>query len=263
MKRSKWMSDVDIRKNADIEQKETTQKYFNLWYEEYKDFVNVKDLPDIKIEPFIDTESPRCYIDPKNYKIVHANQLNYYVLGEKSTKSIAFHEFTHVYDHYLLKKNSIVDKENYALIYHEYHATILEMMCALQFRNITENLEIDIYTSKVYLEREHKNLKQYLLDEKKNKIELFETLLKEPLTITSWVEVARFIAYTLGRIEFLRTYCRDALEVFDIQNYLQEKFGGTIIKLQSLLYLAKPCDMQAHQIITNVMCEAVYPYMEK
>lgn len=42
------MSDVDIRKNADIEQKETTQKYFNLWYEEYKDFVNVNDLPDIK-----------------------------------------------------------------------------------------------------------------------------------------------------------------------------------------------------------------------
>lgn len=29
------MSDVDIRKNADIEQKETTQKYFKLWYEEY------------------------------------------------------------------------------------------------------------------------------------------------------------------------------------------------------------------------------------
>ena len=170
------MSDVDIIKNADIEQKETTQKYFNLWYEEYKDFVNVKDLPDIKIEPFIDTESPRCYIDPKNYKIVHANQLNYYVLGEKSTKSIAFHEFTHVYDHYLLKKNSIVDKKNYALIYHEYHATILEMMCALQFRNITENPEINIYTSKVYLEREHKNLKQYLLDEKKNKIEKFEHL---------------------------------------------------------------------------------------
>ncbi|RHR04726.1 hypothetical protein [Ruminococcus sp. AF20-12LB] len=218
-------ANTKIKKISDIEQKTITQKYFKLWYEEYKDFVNVKDLPDIKIEPFIDTESPRCYIDPKKYKIVHANQLNYYVLGEKSTKSIAFHEFTHVYDHYLLKKNSIVDKENYALIYHEYHATILEMMCALQFRNITENPEINIYTSKVYLEREHKNLKQYLLDEKKNKIELFETLLKEPLTITSWVEVARFIAYTLGRIEFLRTYCRDALEVFDIQNYLQENLG--------------------------------------
>ena len=263
MKRSKWMSDVDIRKNADIEQKETTQKYFNLWYEEYKDFVNVKDLPDIKIEPFIDTESPRCYIDPKNYKIVHANQLNYYVLGEKSTKSIAFHEFTHVYDHYLLQQNNIVDKENHAFIYHEYHATIIEMMCALGFKNITEIPEININTSKVYLGMKHHELRRYLKDEKEQKIELFEKLLKIPLTSTSCVEVIRFIAYTLGRIEFLRTYCRDALEVFDIQNYLQEKFGGTIIKLQSLLYLAKPCDMQAHQIITNVMCEAVYPYMEK
>lgn len=257
-------ANTKIKKTSDIEQKTITQKYFKLWYEEYKDFVNVKDLPDIKIEPYINTESESCYVEHRvEGDIIHANQLNYYVLGENATKSIAFHEFTHVYDHYLLKKNSIVDKENYALIYHEYHATILEMMCALQFRNITENPEINIYTSKVYLEREHKNLKQYLLDEKKNKKELFETLLKEPLTITSWVEVARFIAYTLGRIEFLRTYCRDALEVFDIQNYLQEKFGGTIIKLQSLLYLAKPCDMQAHQIITNVMCEAVYPYMEK
>ena len=258
------MSDVDIRKNADIEQKETTQKYFNLWYEEYKDFVNVNDLPDIKIEPFINTESERCYVEHRaDGNVIYVNQLNIYILREKSTKSIAFHEFTHVYDHYLLQQNNIVDKENHAFIYHEYHATIIEMMCALGFKNITEIPKININTSKVYLGMEHKNLKQYLLDEKKNKIELFETLLKEPLTITSWVEVARFIAYTLGRIEFLRTYCRDALEVFDIQNYLQEKFGGTIIKLQSLLYLAKPCDMQAHQIIVNVMCEAVYPYIER
>ena len=83
------------------------------------------------------------------------------------------------------------------------------------------------------------------------------------MTSTSCVKVIRFITYTLGRIEFLRTYCREGLKFFDIQNYLQEKFGNSIIKLQSLLYLAKPCDMQAHQIITNVMCEAVYPYMEK
>lgn len=258
------MSDVDIRKNADIEQKETTQKYFKLWYEEYKDFVNVKNLSDIKIEPFINTESERCYVEHRaDGDIIHVNQLDYYVLGEKSTRSIAFHEFTHVYDHYLLQQNNIVDKENYTFIYHEYHATIIEMMCALGFKNITEIPEININTSKVYLGMKHHELRRYLKDEKEQKIELFEKLLKIPLTSTSCVEVIRFIAYTLGRIEFLRTYCRDALEVFDIQNYLQEKFGGTIIKLQSLLYLAKPCDMQAHQIITNVMCEAVYPYMEK
>lgn len=254
------MSDVDIKKKVDIEQKETTQKYFKLWYEEYKDFLNVKDLPDIKIEPYINTESERCYVDGN---VIYVNQLNIYILREKSTKSIAFHEFTHVYDDYLLQQNNIVDKENHAFIYHEYHATIIEMMCALGFKNITEIPEININTSKVYLGMKHHELRRYLKDEKEQKIELFEKLLKIPLTSTSCVEVIRFIAYTLGRIEFLRTYCRDALEVFDIQNYLQEKFGGTIIKLQSLLYLAKPCDMQAHQIITNVMCEAVYPYMEK
>ena len=42
------MIDIEAIKN-DALQKETTQKYFNLWYEEYKDFVNVKDLPDIKL----------------------------------------------------------------------------------------------------------------------------------------------------------------------------------------------------------------------
>lgn len=254
------MSDVDIRKRVDIEQKETTQKYFKLWYEEYKDFLNVKDLPDIKIEPYINTESERCYVDGN---VIYVNQLNIYILREKSTKSIAFHEFTHVYDHYLLQQNNIVDKENHAFIYHEYHATIIEMMCALGFKNITEIPEININTSKVYLGMEHHELRRYLKDEKEQKIELFEKLLKIPLTSTSCVEVIRFIAYTLGRIEFLRTYCREGLKFFDIQNYLQEKFGNSIIKLQSLLYLAKPCDMQAHQIITNVMCEAVYPYMEK
>ena len=70
------MSDVDIRKNADIEQKETTQKYFNLWYEEYKDFVNVNDLPDIKIEPFINTESERCYVEQRaDGNVIYVNKL--------------------------------------------------------------------------------------------------------------------------------------------------------------------------------------------
>lgn len=193
------MSDVDIKKKVDIEQKETTQKYFKLWYEEYKDFLNVKDLPDIKIEPYINTESERCYVDGN---VIYVNQLNIYILREKSTKSIAFHEFTHVYDDYLLQQNNIVDKENHAFIYHEYHATIIEMMCALGFKNITEIPEININTSKVYLGMKHHELRRYLVDEKEQKIELFEKLLKIPLTSTSCVEVIRFIAYTLGRIEF-------------------------------------------------------------
>lgn len=258
------MSDVDIRKNADIEQKETTQKYFKLWYEEYKDFVNIKNLPDIKIEPFINTESERCYVEHRaDGDIIHVNQLDYYVLGEKSTRSIAFHEFTHVYDHYLLQQNNIVDKENYTFIYHEYHATIIEMMCALGFKNITEIAEININTSKVYLGMKHHELRRYLKDEKEQKIELFEKLLKIPLTSTSCVEVIRFIAYTLGCIEFLKKYCRDGLEIFEIQNYLQEKFGDSISNLQFLLRLAKPCDMHIHKEIVKSMSKALEPYMKK
>lgn len=257
-------ANTKIKKISDIEQKTITQKYFKLWYEEYKDFVNVKDLPDIKIEPYINTESESCYVEHRvEGDIIHANQLNYYVLGENATKSIAFHEFTHVYDYYLLQQNNIVDENNCAFIYHEYHATIIEMMCALGFKNITETPSINVYTSKVYLGMKHNELKRYLMDEKEQKIELFEKLLKTSLTNESWVEVVRFISYTLGRIEFLKTYCRDGLEFFDIQSYLQEKFGDSIIRLQSLLYLAEPCGMQTHEIIANVMCEAVYPYIEK
>lgn len=254
------MSDVDIRKKVDIEQKETTQKYFKLWYEEYKDFLNVKDLPDIKIEPYINTESERCYVDGN---VIYVNQLNIYILREKSTKSIAFHEFTHVYDDYLLQQNNIVDKENHAFIYHEYHATIIEMMCALGFKNITEIPEININTSKVYLGMKHHELRRYLMDEKEQKVELFEKLLKIPLTSTSCVEVIRFIAYTLGRIEFLKKYCRDGLEIFDIQNYLKEKFGDSISNLQFLLRLAKPCAMHIHREIVKSMSKALEPYMEK
>ncbi len=126
-------ANTKIKKISDIEQKTITQKYFKLWYEEYKDFVNVKDLPDIKIEPYINTESESCYVEHRvEGDIIHVNQLNYYVLGENATKSIAFHEFTHVYDYYLLQQNNIVDENNCAFIYHEYHATIIEMMCALK-----------------------------------------------------------------------------------------------------------------------------------
>lgn len=214
-------------------QKAITKSSFIKWYKEYQFFVLSDKLPNISIVPFCNTETPQCYVERINNKnIINVNQLLIPVYGQQCTKTIAFHEFTHVFDNeFLFPEIPYEVKKEYIWGYSEYHATFIEMLCALQFKYICDNPKVEL-TSIIYIDRPT-TLEEYLLKNLYDMKVTLETYFKNA-NCDTMIEVLRFLSYSFARIDFLNKYCPEALKIYDVEQLFINKLGEGIIDLHSL-----------------------------
>lgn len=205
----------------DVIQRGVTKSSFKKWYGEFKKFMEIDFMPKMEVILYNDPNTPRCSVEhPTQRTGIHkvtANQLLIPIYGEKATRPIAFHEFTHIYDdYYLLTSMNNSEKHKYIWAYTEYHASYIEMMCALDFENIN-NIRRVTLDSIIHLGRGTKTLKNYLTQEKKDVILTFNTYMKNP-TDELAVDAIRFMVYYFAKLDFLEKYCPDGVEYFDIGN---------------------------------------------
>lgn len=135
----------EFQEKIDTEQKNMTIDCCRLWYREFQEFINYYNMPPIQIVPFLNINSPTCCVKHDiNTSSVYINQLLIFCYGKINAKPIIFHEFTHVYDKHILFKNN---SDNKSWGFSEYHATYVEMCCALHFSNINDYPSISLDTN--------------------------------------------------------------------------------------------------------------------
>lgn len=134
-------------------------------YSEYKNFIGNQKLPDFEIVPFSrlkTNNSTEASITFKDKKYILNIEQHVFTIKPKTTKSVLFHEFTHILDETtLLQQLRYEDRKTLLHAYTEYHATQIEMMCACNFKNINDNRRL-IDTDIIYDGNVPQNIADYL-----------------------------------------------------------------------------------------------------
>ena len=119
-------------------------------FEEYKKFLNIQDKKLPKINPIIDNKTDNVFacvlMDEIKYpvtNIYYKKDLDQY--SEQFVKSKLFHEFTHIID-YLVFSQQYSEQVLISIMstYSEYHASQIELMSNIGYKNIRSLKRIDI-----------------------------------------------------------------------------------------------------------------------
>ena len=136
-------------------------------YKEYKLFMNIKEGVLPQIFPIThEQEHSLAHIceddigtEPMN--IYYKDELFKY--NETYIKSILFHEFTHIYDGISLKsKVNDIQFSTFMALYSEYHASQIELLCNLGYKNIKSIKKIDLSQVVLSYENEKIDINSYL-----------------------------------------------------------------------------------------------------
>lgn len=234
------MKKYDIYKNKKL-QKEYTIKKFNTWYEEYKIFMNRADLPKIKIIPFSSTDSVMATcVHPENKNETHIINVNQLLCFShmKNAKSIAYHEFTHILDECtIMPVLPHSEKNAYVVLYSEYHASFVQMCCALEFEKISTIKQISLIEN-VYDELNTMSVKEYLLYFAKEVPKTIDYYLNFNDVKHMHLAVLHMIYY-FAKVDFFEKYCKNNIEEYINLIYFENIFGDKAILFHNLL---KECD---------------------
>ena len=131
-----------------------TKIQFDQWYEDFKKFISIQNLPPYRLDFYYSKEhcTSSC-IHPEDplhgVHIINVNELLFPTHGQNA-KSIAFHEFTHIYDSaYFYKLFGKYKHKNITTPYSEYHASQIQIMCAINMRNDHDDIMINL-SDRVY-----------------------------------------------------------------------------------------------------------------
>lgn len=209
--------DNNNNKKQDLMQKAITRQKCNKWYNEYKKFMVLDKLPKVDIIPILNTDTPQCEVKhpqhPNGAHTIYVNQLLIPVYGLEATKTMMYHEFTHVYDDYSLFPNlDSAKKHGYVWCYSEYHATYIEMLCSLEFTQFNEQMKITL-DSPIH-QGLQKTLKDFLEKENEDMFITINTLNKN-ISKDNVIRILRFLAYTMARYDFLCKFCPEGLTLFN------------------------------------------------
>lgn len=215
------------KKKQDLLQKTVTRQKCNQWYKEFKKFLALDTLPQVNIIPILNEDTPQCEVkhpeDRNKAHDIYVNQLLIPVYGFNPTKTIIFHEFTHVYDDYILYPDLPSSKKHgYIWCYSEYHATYIEMLCSLGFTHCNEQKKITL-DSPIYHEFQ-KTLKDFLVKENEDMHITINTLI-EDRSCDNAIRILRFLAYDMARYNFLCNFCPEGLALFNAIEIYFNIFG--------------------------------------
>ena len=247
--------------------REDTKKKFKEWYQTYAEFMNVIDLPKYKLDFYYSKEhcTSSC-THPKNadgFHKINVNELLIPTHGDNA-RAIAYHEFTHIYDHhYLLQNMSEEDKNGILLAYTEYHATMVQMKTALSFKTEDENKNIAIQDI-VYDGIKTKSVKDYIEYQTFDVKETIDDYFNKRDT-ENMINVVRHTIYYFAQADFFLKYCEDKKEILQHMDlhYFTEKFGMDIVTLHLYLQKIDVSKIDDFEKIFYLMCKIGSDYLNK
>ena len=206
------------------------------YYENFKKFMHVKELPQYVTKPIINpVDTTVLSVDmPKDDDspyIFNISKELYRVMGHGVLSGI-YHEFAHIYDDanillgYPNRRISIIP-------YTEFHATVVQMLVATGYTSYHSDRKISL-SSKVVDGIYNCKLEEYFIREfEYNKTKLFvdtENLKK------SFNYLYMLLLYHIGKMYFAQKYVNeDSGEMFSLNPFI-DIFGDKVISLQKLLF---------------------------
>ena len=242
-------------KNTNI--KIQTKLCFDKWYKEYQKFMGWNDAPKYKLKFYYSKEHCTSYhdIEKNNLHIISINEL-LIPTHHNNAKAIAFHEFTHIYDHCNMNDDYLLN------ICGEYHAVSIQMKCALNFKSINDKVQIK-ETDLVYDGIKTQCVKDYLIYITKDAKDTIKYLLNRN-DVKHFIEAIRHSIYYFAKVDFFVKYIEDIKRIsmyYDIF-FLTKLFGVDIVALHILLQKLDLSDKEKLSEIHNLICEMGAKYIK-
>lgn len=226
------------------------------FYEEYKIFINSATLPDIKIEIIDNDEDAFSYFhmdDLEVQKYILYVKESLFDYNEKFTKSILFHEFTHLYD--FLQYTKIFSKEDTRLLMNycsEYNASKTELLCQLYNTNLDEIKVKKKLTKTLWYKQNNEQVNNYIMYPLADLLAIIEDDHNDMKNISGhefakrFVRSEQFAVYYFGKLDACKQYIQGTvLDMFkstypfydnfnDLHNILNSKSNSTVEKIIAL-----------------------------
>ncbi|MDP4132613.1 MAG: hypothetical protein Q8882_01210 [Bacillota bacterium] len=207
-------------------------------YIQYQEFMNVKDLPEFKVEFFnvLEEKSPLCASvrlpsDTTDEYVLNIS-VDYIKLMQERSVPILYHEFTHILDHEtILNDQDHSVRRRRLILYTEFHATIMQMKNATGFKNNDESKLLTLQ-SKIMKYENDIRIYKYLKDDLDSYI---KTTAKYKLNMKDFEILRNYAIYHIAKKHFAKCYIKeDCSHLFNVQMFA-EVLGEEVLQAEEIL----------------------------
>lgn len=240
-----------------INNKKYTKSCFDNWYKEYQTFMRWNDAPSYELEFYYSKDHCTSYYnkDENGTHIITINEL-LIPTHRNNAKAIAFHEFTHLFD-----RCNINGDDTLLNICGEYHAVIVQMKCAMNFKMVDDNIIISendvVYDGiKTYNVRDYI---KYITHNVKFTIEDYLSHIDEEHIL----EAIRHSIYYFAQIDFFNDHIdnkKDICGLYDLF-FITKIFGVDIAVLHILLQKLDSSNKNQLSEIQSWICKIGNDYL--
>lgn len=222
------------------------EKKILTYYNEYKQFVEETNLPEITLlnANNLNTRKTLAYTKAEFLRmpivpIYYTDKLFSY--PEQFYKSILFHEFTHIYDaHIFFKEKEFNDFILLMRTFSEYHAAQIELASQLKIEKYSDIVN-KFQTKNIMMYRNEKcNIQNYLLFTLSEVTQVLDSnthafkLLNDNEFNTLFVNTETQLFYYLGKIDLCKKYGKNKIYDLLLDNHCNE-FKQDILKIHSMV----------------------------
>lgn len=229
--------------------REKTKAQFDKWYDEFKKFLSIQNLPLYHLDFYYSKEycTSSCAHPEDPINDTHVIKINELLLPThgQNAKPIAFHEFTHIYDSaHFYKLFGKHKHENLTTPYSEYHASQIQTICALGMESVSDNKMIRL-SDRVYegILTQSFTVQSYISYVNNNFVETidyyFSTNCVQPIN-SRFINILRHITYYYGIIDTISLHLDNKSNMENKYAYLMNKIGDCIQVLHSKLVSFDP-----------------------
>ena len=202
-------------------------------YKEYMIFIGKDDLPAFSTELFNAYNNPtsaEAFMSFKNNKYIFNIEQHKFMLFPDTVKSLAFHEFTHIWDDCIfLQELAYNERKKLTHWFTEYHAVQIDMMCACGFDNISSAKILDDNTM-IFRDNHPKILKEYIDFSYKGFIITIDNYMKNGCSPKDAVYTVLHTVYHQSQCDFFKKYYKP-FEYDKYQNACKIICGESFIEL--------------------------------
>ena len=183
----------------------------------YCKFLDIDYFPEFKINTFDSKDSRSAFITYSKDDVPILNIKDNYISSLKDNATpIIFHEFTHIFDDYiLLPELSFKEKSSLISIYSEYHAIQVQMKSSLHYAKYDSDYKFRFET-KVHDWFDNKNVKEDIEFKTKDFISTIKYIFDQKETGYTYALVLHCIYYQ-SMCDFWKNNCKD-----DVTNLIKE-----------------------------------------
>ncbi|MGX8701396.1 hypothetical protein [Caproiciproducens sp.] len=246
------------------------------YYEEYKQFVDNKELPDFKPQ-YDNNLGANTYAIAKcpnekfsYYRILVSPKIK--DLNKDVKKAVFFHEFTHIEDQFLVERQLHSHEEAHKLlgVYSEYRASRVETMVLLNFNSYSENkiiyrddtLFYETDRQKVPVEKFLSKQREKELYNASKRLEYLNSETDNSKRLKLYLETMQGVLYYIGHVDLCAEFYTESLDEFLDFAPFSKIFGDKITKYFNLILDHREIDINALYEIKELQDEIVLDHVQ-